>query len=151
MALAFGYDYVTDNYKVVAVLEPNISGDLVEKTEVKVNILSTNSWKNIQEFPFDSTPCDPAGLIGWLLNIGMKVHALLIAYALVMYGHDIWIMKEYGNNESWTKLFSVPYMRYRRKSYISTKAIYMFEDDRVLLKSEKQDVYPKLTVYDPRS
>jgi hypothetical protein len=70
-------------------------------------------------------------LIGLLLNIGMKVHALLylliwemspferfrcliireidvsLLYLSVlrdclcmMYGHDVWIMKEYGNEES---------------------------------------------------
>ena len=38
----FGYDAVTNNYKVVVVFED----------EVKVYTLSTDSWKNIQKFPF---------------------------------------------------------------------------------------------------
>jgi F-box interacting protein len=48
---------VTDNYKVVAVLCYKVhdsSGDLLQKAVVMINILGTNIWKNIKEFPFDS-------------------------------------------------------------------------------------------------
>jgi hypothetical protein len=66
-----------------------------------------------------------------------------------MYGHEVWIMKEYGNEDSWTKLFTVSYMRDPSKSYYLTKAVYMFEDGQVLLQS-LGDWYSKLIVYDPR-
>ena len=41
---------------------------------------------------------------------------------------DVWIMKEYGKQESWTKLYSVPNMLDRDcKAY---KALYISEDDQ---------------------
>ncbi|MCH96681.1 F-box family protein [Trifolium medium] len=67
----------------------------------------------------------------------------------MMYGHDVWIMKEYGNTESWTKLFSVSYMGDPSKSYHLTNTVYTFEDGQVLLKS-LVDWNSKLIVYDPR-
>jgi len=42
-------------------------------------------------------------------------------------------MKEYGIQESWTKLFTVSNMPIPSKSYRLTKAIHAFEDDQVLL------------------
>lgn len=60
-------------------------------------------------------------------------------------GNDVWLMKEYGKKESWTKLFTVSY-----KSHSLTKAIYMFEDDQVLLQT-LGNWKRKLIVYDPRN
>ncbi|XP_045822475.1 F-box/kelch-repeat protein At3g23880-like [Trifolium pratense] len=49
-------------------------------------------------------------------------------------GEDVWIMKEYGNKESWTKLFTISYMRDpRASSYSYIKAIYVLENEQVLL------------------
>jgi hypothetical protein len=42
-------------------------------------------------------------------------------------------MEEYGNKESWTKLFTVPYMREPFNHNISIIPIYIFEDDQVIL------------------
>jgi F-box interacting protein len=58
---------------------------------------------------------------------------------------DVWIMKEYGINESWTKLYNVPYVR---KHYTYLKTVYIYDDDQVLfsfydLKNSKS----KLVVY----
>ncbi|KEH16388.1 hypothetical protein MTR_0200s0010 [Medicago truncatula] len=53
MTYGFGYDYVTNNYKVVVVLQYFVSRfEMVEKTEVQIHTLGTNFWKSIQEFPF---------------------------------------------------------------------------------------------------
>ncbi|KAK7303218.1 hypothetical protein RJT34_14120 [Clitoria ternatea] len=57
---------------------------------------------------------------------------------------DVWLMKDYGNKESWTKLFSVPYMG-NPDSFPYTKALYISEDDQVLLEFQS-----KLVVYNPR-
>jgi hypothetical protein len=43
---------------------------------------------------------------------------------------DVWLMKEYGNKDSWTKLLCVPYMG-DVGSYLYTKALYLTEDDQV--------------------
>ncbi|GAU19601.1 hypothetical protein TSUD_304140, partial [Trifolium subterraneum] len=42
---------------------------------------------------------------------------------------DIWIMKEYGIKESWTKLYNVPYVE---NQYTSPKTVYISDDDQVL-------------------
>jgi F-box interacting protein len=64
-------------------------------------------------------------------------------------GDDVWIMKEYGNQESWTKLFTVPYERELTTSHVRAKAVYIFEDDQVLLKFIGDDL--PLILYDPKS
>ncbi|XP_058784939.1 F-box/kelch-repeat protein At3g23880-like [Vicia villosa] len=71
IAYGFGYDSVTDHYKVVVVLWDHC-GD--EKTQVKVNTLGTKLWKNIEEeFPFGSIPDQKSGkcvsgTINWLAS-----------------------------------------------------------------------------------
>jgi hypothetical protein len=52
-------------------------------------------------------------------------------------GEDVWVMKEYGNKESWTKLFTIPYIRDPSYSYINV--ICVFEDEQVLLKYIKNN------------
>ena len=57
---------------------------------------------------------------------------------------DVWFMKEYGNKDSWTKLFRVPCMG-DVGSCSYTKALYITEDDQVLLQYQA-----KLIVYNSR-
>jgi len=57
---------------------------------------------------------------------------------------DVWIMKEYGNGQSWTKLLSVPQMG---NPYIYTKPLYISEDDQVLMYFRKMRKF-SLAVYD---
>ena len=59
---------------------------------------------------------------------------------------DVWIMKEYGNGQSWTKLLSVPQMG-GCGCYIYTKVLYISEDDQVLLYFFKRGKF-SLAVYD---
>ncbi|KAK7412628.1 hypothetical protein VNO78_04135 [Psophocarpus tetragonolobus] len=58
---------------------------------------------------------------------------------------DVWLMKDYGNKESWTKLFRVPYTG-TSDSFPYTKAICISEDDQVLLEFQSE-----LAVYNPRN
>ncbi|AES68761.1 putative F-box domain-containing protein [Medicago truncatula] len=64
-------------------------------------------------------------------------------------GYDVWLMKEYGNKESWTKLFTISYKRHPSKFKAFAKAIYVFEDDQVLLELYDSDL--NLVLYNPRS
>jgi F-box interacting protein len=57
---------------------------------------------------------------------------------------DVWLMKEYGNKDSWTKLFRIPYTG-DVGSCPYTKALYVSEDDQVLLESQSE-----LVVYNSR-
>jgi len=58
----------------------------------------------------------------------------------------VWIMKEYGNGQSWTKLLSVPQMG-DRGYYALTKVLYISEDDQVLMYFLKMGRF-SLAVYD---
>lgn len=57
---------------------------------------------------------------------------------------DIWLMNEYGNKDSWTKLFRVPYIG-DVGSCPYTKALFVSEDDKVLLEYQS-----RLVVYNAR-
>ncbi|XP_058723823.1 F-box/kelch-repeat protein At3g23880-like [Vicia villosa] len=60
---------------------------------------------------------------------------------------DVWLMTEYGNKDSWTKLFHVPYMG-DVGSCPYTKALYVSEDEKVLLGC--QSAGSGLVVYNAR-
>jgi F-box interacting protein len=78
--VGFGYDCFTDNYKVVVLMQYKMrvgSRDYVYKTEVKVHILGTDFWKNIQEFPFGvawirQSGKFVSGTINWLTSIDFE-------------------------------------------------------------------------------
>jgi hypothetical protein len=64
-------------------------------------------------------------------------------------GNDVWLMKEYGNKNSWTKLFTIPHIQDPRSSYGLTKVVNIFEDDQVLLEYiEDWNSIRKSIVYD---
>jgi F-box interacting protein len=64
-----------------------------------------------------------------------KLHLSVFRDCLCMISdEDVWVMKENGNKESWTKLFTISYMRDRcASSYPFIKGICVFEDEQVLL------------------
>jgi F-box interacting protein len=63
---------------------------------------------------------------------GCSLHLSVLKDCLTVFcGDDVWVMKEYGNNESWTKLFTISY----RPAFM--KAIYIFKDEQVLLKPKE--------------
>jgi len=61
---------------------------------------------------------------------------------------DVWIMKEYGNKDSWTKLFTLSSSVDLCISHNSAKPVYLFEDDQVLFKLARSF---NSFVYDSRS
>ncbi|KAH0771158.1 hypothetical protein KY290_015139 [Solanum tuberosum] len=63
---------------------------------------------------------------------------------------DLWVMKEYGIEEFWTKLFT---MRDSRKRFqvLPIAPKYIFADGRVLLNSDKTDVLRTFKESDRRS
>ena len=54
-------------------------------------------------------------------------------FLCIISGNDVWVMKEYGIQESWTKLFTLSNMQDSSKSYKLFKVLYTFKDDKVLL------------------
>ncbi|XP_039691240.1 F-box/kelch-repeat protein At3g06240-like [Medicago truncatula] len=61
---------------------------------------------------------------------------------------DIWVMKDYGNKDSWSKLFTAPVVKFLDYNYGCimlgyTRLVYIFEeDDQVVL-----EFYNKICVY----
>jgi len=63
---------------------------------------------------------------------------------------DVWIMKEYGNQESWTKLYHVPDIQDQGLEGYQT--LYIYEDDQVLFQfHETGGGKMKLVVYDSKT
>uniref|UniRef100_A0A494G8U7 F-box domain-containing protein n=1 Tax=Solanum lycopersicum TaxID=4081 RepID=A0A494G8U7_SOLLC len=65
---------------------------------------------------------------------------------------DLWIMKEYGNQESWTKLYTIPNLQ--DQDLEADAALYISEDDQLLVQchqdwAECDDM--KLVVYDSKA
>jgi F-box interacting protein len=84
----------------------------------------------------------------WILGV---VRDCLSIFANTKMCFDVWIMKEYGMKESWTKLFSVPYMK-DEGLYFYNKALYISEDGKLLMYSHVSgDVILKLVVYDSKN
>ncbi|CAK8539428.1 unnamed protein product [Lathyrus sativus] len=59
---------------------------------------------------------------------------------------NIWIMKEYGNEKSWTKLFSIPHSE-EGMFYCYVKVLYISEDDKLLMEFYNMGEYG-FVVYD---
>ncbi|GJU46687.1 ribonuclease H-like domain-containing protein [Tanacetum coccineum] len=112
----FGYAKSTDDYKVVGVSNAD--------NKVKMYSLNTGNWKNLSDFPhgcrivsFDleteiydevlhpkydegNKTLDLGVLGGWLCMVCNYDTNHVV---------DVWVMKDYGEKDSWTKLVSIPY------------------------------------------
>lgn len=87
----------------------------------------------------------------WSRNLSvLMLRDCLCVYEASDLFFNVWIMKEYGNQESWTKLYSVPKMQHRRfKAYTIS---YIYEDDQLLLGIvDMQSSNTKLAVYDSKT
>jgi hypothetical protein len=62
---------------------------------------------------------------------------------------DVWILKEYENEESWTKLYRVPHWRDLDIGFRYDEALYISEDDQLLM-SCKNWLLLKFAVYDSK-
>jgi hypothetical protein len=54
---------------------------------------------------------------------------------------DGWVMNEYGNKESWTKLFTVPFMKFLRYNGVQGDMLCISEENDQVLIDIKQKVY----------
>jgi F-box interacting protein len=82
---------------------------------------------------------------------GVDVSNLILGvvqdFLCIISGNDVWVMKEYGIQESWTKLFTLSNMQDPSKSYMLFKVLHTFEDDKVLLQCIGKGKW-NLVVYD---
>ncbi|KEH32817.1 putative F-box associated interaction domain-containing protein [Medicago truncatula] len=207
----FGYDHLSDNYKVVAAYfydgesdstdsdddEEEEEEEVFKKTKVVVHTLGTNCWRRIKMFPCasgvpvgESSGTFVSGAINWVTSKdGSEFNSLFFVVSLnlanesyqeifqpdygdlnvvcltlgvlrdclCIFAHgelfiDVWIMKEYGKEESWSKLFTIPFANAEDLGlYPCNKATYIYEDEQVLLVSRAKYISkPKLVVYDSK-
>jgi len=65
---------------------------------------------------------------------------------------DVWIMKEYGNKESWTKLYTISNLQ--DHGLRADTALYISEDDQLLVncnEARNTVTYSKFVVYDSKT
>ncbi|PNX86809.1 F-box protein [Trifolium pratense] len=85
-------------------------------------------------------------------NSNMVIHELKGCLCIISQHpnySDFWIMKEHGNEQSWTKLLSVPYMT-DPEFYAYSRVLYVSEDDQVLMQVSKRKKF-SLVIYDFRN
>ncbi|KEH32866.1 F-box protein interaction domain protein [Medicago truncatula] len=67
----------------------------------------------------------------------------------MVFGYDVWVMKEYKNKESWSKLFTISHIPDLPTYYGIIKVLHIFEDGQVLLDSTNGYTW-KLIFYNSR-
>ncbi|GMI74249.1 CONSTITUTIVE EXPRESSER OF PR GENES 1, CONSTITUTIVE EXPRESSER OF PR GENES 30 [Hibiscus trionum] len=148
----FGYDPISDDYKLVRIVQFHGKDQDSNDYEVRVYSLRTDFWRRIKDFPFhleyeyqSGVPANNA--LHWLASkkpdsdthifvaaldleteeyrvielpdsfaMGFYLSMTAMAGCLCLiadyHGYsDIWLMKEYGMKESWTKLVSVQQLK----------------------------------------
>ncbi|CAJ2638625.1 unnamed protein product [Trifolium pratense] len=160
----FGYDPIIDNYKVVVVysdlnrkmeLKVHTLGTDSWKSVSEFPFAFVSAQRPGQYV---------SGTINWLVSTGIKWFiasfdlgnecyqevllpddpckvdeyklslSILRACLCMISGENVWGMKEYGNKESWTKLFTISYLRVpRASSYSYIMAECVLENEQVLL------------------
>ncbi|AES69462.1 putative F-box domain, galactose oxidase/kelch, beta-propeller, F-box associated interaction [Medicago truncatula] len=174
--ISFGYDHFIDNYKLISVSTKNevsvytLGTDYWTRIEDIPNnyhihhsgtfVSGTVNW-----FAMDDSSMHfilsldlvkesyqhlllPNSKIDWSM-LGLVRGCLCVFASSDMY-MDVWIMKEYGDQESWTKLYIVPNIQDQGvKAY---KALYISDDDQLLVEFKKlQSNSIKLVVYDSKT
>ncbi|KAE8660313.1 hypothetical protein F3Y22_tig00116954pilonHSYRG00143 [Hibiscus syriacus] len=185
-----GYDPVSDDYKLVRMVQFFGKDDDSFDSEVKVYSLSTNCWRRIQDFPYYLKYKRSYGVLAnnalhWVVSkrpesdtqsfviafdlrteeyrvvelpngLDMSFHMnlksmggclCLIANYWEVHVVDIWIMKEYGVKESWTKLISVKHSKSFPSFEFVLPLAFSKNGDKVLLNVDDN----KFVWYDLRS
>jgi len=171
----FGYDHFIDNYKVIVVSSkgevcvntlgtdywriiwdiPNdynisqsgifVSGTVNWFQSDNSSILSLDLEK--ESYQMLSLPDYENENVSWTLGV---VSDCLCVFARSDMFLDVWIMKEYGNKESWTKFYTIPNLH--DQDLEPDTALYISEDDQLLVECyEVQTGNMKLVVYDSKT
>ncbi|XP_050909291.1 F-box/kelch-repeat protein At3g23880 [Lathyrus oleraceus] len=91
-----------------------------------------------KEFHREIPQPDYGGINVLSLNIGVLRDCLCIFSNADTFS-DVWLMKEYGNKDSWTKLFRLPHTR-NLGSWPLVYALYVSNDDQVLFDIEREEL-----------
>ncbi|CAN1812821.1 F-box protein CPR1 [Linum perenne] len=195
MVFGFGYDHLSDDYKVVSIsCYPNKEANTITAAGiVQVCSIKSRIWKRLDDFKY-GLPCDYPGkcvnnTLNWLMDndsgsivsldlhtetyrevmqpefandinhqktIGVLEDCLCVMYHRHDEYSDLWVMKEFGVMESWTKLFRIDIrqnnglrsLQYFMPVHVcgdkallwlwSGLAIYNYEDGSVLYRSSEE-------------
>ncbi|KAK4732421.1 hypothetical protein R3W88_025409 [Solanum pinnatisectum] len=146
----FGYDKSSDDYKVVGVLCVEKNYDF-HHNDVKIYCLKSDSWRNKDDVPDGVELMEPCefldGKLHWRTIISMDLadekwgtleqplytggnffvwlqvvgSDLSMSYYYMRSQADVWVMREYGVKESWTKTYTVKYPDNVYAPFISQK------------------------------
>ncbi|XP_058775576.1 F-box/kelch-repeat protein At3g23880-like [Vicia villosa] len=161
----FGFDTLINNYKVICVF-PNIGSHAKSIAKIMVHTLGTNSWRMIAgEFPIPRIRSLKfvSGKLNWIaskfvvsFDLGNESYFLppklggevvnnrileVLRGCLCIFVHShmftsVWMMKEYGNEETWTQLFRVS--RTENPFFdLFAKPVWISDEDLVLTKREQ--------------
>ncbi|GFQ08541.1 F-box/kelch-repeat protein at3g23880 [Phtheirospermum japonicum] len=168
----FGYDESSDDYKVVGVFCVFGNEGLYESV-VKIYSLRADSWKSIEGFeggvPLDDSATRGGSEFKWnIVSLDLRTEdygtveqpdygegcfdsylgvlgegiCVLCNYEKVR--ADLWVMKEYGVKESWTKVVSIPYDD-DPAMFLCSVPLWILDDGEILLA-----LGTELVVYSPR-
>ncbi|KAK2997098.1 hypothetical protein RJ639_026190 [Escallonia herrerae] len=145
-----GYDHVSDDYKVMRVVQ----FDMFD-SEVKVYNVKSNSWRRVKDFPF----CQPyklvngvlvSGALHWVVRRDPESKANLVCgfdlgpeeYRLIPLPEflDEDFHMSYGVKESWTKLFSVAQPRDIDSFEYVRPLAYSKSGEKVLMEKDSQSL-----------
>jgi F-box interacting protein len=176
VSVSFGYDHFIDNYKVIAVSTKNEVSVYTLGTDYWTRIEDIPNNYNIHQpgtfvsgtvnwFARDDSSMQFILSLDLVKEsyqhlllpdsnddspfLGLVRDCLCVSLSCDMY-MDVWIMKEYGNQESWNKLYIVPDIQ--DQGLKPFKALYIFDDDKLLLEFYAlQGGNIKLVVYDSKT
>jgi F-box interacting protein len=85
-----------------------------------------------------------------------KLTLTLLRDCLCVFSHsdsfdDVWVMKEFGNDESWIKLIRIPGFSNRCLYFDNHKILYVFDDDNHVLLLMEEKFKLKWVVYDSKN
>ncbi|CAK9141468.1 unnamed protein product [Ilex paraguariensis] len=176
IALGFGYDESSDDYKVVGIFVDWCNWDSYEN-EVQVYSLRTDTWKRIEQFP-GGTSVDfrgklASGALHWAWGSDMQSTDWVIVSLdlakemsrtiaqpnyvndefssmlgvlgeclciLRQYGNfaELWVMKEYGKSDSWSKIATMSYSMFPKLRNQYDTPICISEDGKLLLSMRRE-------------
>ncbi|GFZ15512.1 hypothetical protein Acr_24g0017020 [Actinidia rufa] len=154
----FGHDIVSNDYKVVRIVKIKGVDDDSFDYEVKVYSLRSKSWHRAGKFPRYRSLKRTAGVLAsnalhWVVTEESEIPmadlislggclSLLCNYFLDRV--DVWVMRDYGVKESWSKLFSVAQSSVIRPFHYVRPVTYSRSGGEVLMEQDSS----KLIWYD---
>ncbi|XP_062014424.1 F-box/kelch-repeat protein At3g06240-like [Rosa rugosa] len=182
MLHGFGYDYNSDDYKVLSVLYQSKTATY----KSMIYTLRTNSWRRIQDYPLGASLTEKcatfvSGALYWLvrrilndvftkviisLNLTSEAYmevpqpdygtntrydqyrvgalegclCLLVFNITSRFQKELWVMKEYGVKESWTKYLTIPQPLGCGNLISLSRLIWFLGNDEIVLDLDREMV-----------